>query len=212
MGIGFLTVLQLFSESVRSIDFSEQYLKAIALANQKMGELEMTDFETEDYSGYFEGEEKYRWRLDMEPYDSPLNVEKENIQLLKIGLRVFWNDVSQERNVELVTLKTVGKNIPATDAALDPAFAGGVAKNDQGGQPTSGSSNPPVQQAAPASAASAASVASATASVSEAQTTSASASSSTSASSSSSDANISGSSGGAFVSGASTSSAHVSGS
>lgn len=210
MGIGFITVLQLFSESVRSIDFSEQYLKAIALANQKMGELEMTDFETEELSGYFEGEEKYRWRLDMEPYYSSLNVEKENIQLLKIGLRVFWNDVSQERNVELVTLKTVGKNIPSTDAALDPTYAGGVAKDDQGNQPVAGSSAPPVQQAASASSASSGSGGGGAQTASS--TPASTASSSTSSTSSSSGANISGSSGGTFVSGATTSAAHVSGS
>ncbi len=212
MGIGFITVLQLFSASVRSIDYSDQYLKAMALANQKMGELEMIDFDTEEYSGYFEGEENYSWRLDLEPYYSQWDVEKENIRLLKVGLHVFWNDLSRERNVQLVTLKTIGKNIPATDATLDPALAGGVTKDDQGNQPAAGSSNAPVQQAASVSPSSSSSSSSAS-SVSGATTTSASStSSSTSSSSSSSDANISGSSGGAFVSGASTSSAHVLGS
>ena len=44
MAGGFLAVLNLFSGSVRSVDFSGQYLKAVTLANSKMNELEILNF------------------------------------------------------------------------------------------------------------------------------------------------------------------------
>ena len=57
MAGGFLAVLNLFSGSVRSVDFSGQYLKAATLANSKMNELEILNFAADDQSGSFKNEE-----------------------------------------------------------------------------------------------------------------------------------------------------------
>jgi general secretion pathway protein I len=122
---GFLVVLNLFSGSVRSVDFSGQYLKGVTLANSKISELEMLNFAPEDFSGNFKNEESYRWEVDIEPYDSPLNDSKSGIQLQKILLKVFWEDRGQTRNVELATLNLKGQTYPVPDTYLEKLFTGG---------------------------------------------------------------------------------------
>ena len=55
MAGGFLAVVNLLSGSVRSVDLSSQYLKAVTLANSKMNELEIENFYVDDKSGRFHG-------------------------------------------------------------------------------------------------------------------------------------------------------------
>jgi hypothetical protein len=123
---GFLTVLKLFSGSVLSVDFSGQYLKAITLANSKINELEILNFQPSEYSGKFKNEKSYRWEVDIAPYDSPLNDPNSNIQLQKILLTVLWEDRGQTRNVELATLHLKGNTYPVSDTGLKKLFSGGV--------------------------------------------------------------------------------------
>lgn len=118
MAVGFVTVLQLFSGSIRSVGMSEEYLKGIALANNKISELELADFVTEEFSGQFENEEDYSWELNIEPYDTPLNKEDANILVFQVNLAVSWSQSGKERNVELVTLRTLGDTYPAADSIL----------------------------------------------------------------------------------------------
>lgn len=118
MGIAFVVVLHLFSEGVRSLDFTDQYLKAVTLANNKIGELELVDFDVDTFSGNFIGEDRYRWELTLTPYESLLNNELERIFLMHVHLRVLWNDAGTERNVQLVTLKTLGKSYTAGDMVV----------------------------------------------------------------------------------------------
>ena len=123
---GFLVVLNLFSGSVRSVDFSGQYLKGVTLANSKINELEMLNFQTSEYSGKFKNEESYRWEVDIAPYDSPLNDPGSGIQLQEILLKVLWEDRGQTRNVELATLHMKGQRYPASDSSLEKLFSGGA--------------------------------------------------------------------------------------
>ena len=51
MAMGFVTILQLFSGSIRSVGMSEQYLKATTLAQSKMGELEMNNYRASEFEG-----------------------------------------------------------------------------------------------------------------------------------------------------------------
>lgn len=118
MGVGFVTVLHLFSEGIRSLDYSDQYMKAITLANNKLTELELMDFEVDTFSGVFANEETHRWEMTLTPYESTLNDPLENIQLMQVALKVIWNDLSRERNVELVSLRTQGKNYSASDTVI----------------------------------------------------------------------------------------------
>ncbi len=134
MAGGFLAVLNLFSGSVRSVDFSGQYLKAVTLANSKMNELELQNFLVDDNSGSFKNEDNYHWELDISPYDSELNDEDSNIQLQKILLKVLWNDNGNSRNVELATLRLEGQSNPVTDKRLERLFKGGAGNISTDGQ------------------------------------------------------------------------------
>jgi len=126
MAGGFLAVVNLFSGSVRSVNLSSQYLKAVTLANSKMNELEIENFFLDDKSGGFKNEENYRWELEIAPYDSSLNNENSRIQLQKILLKVFWNDNGKPRKLELATLRLDGQTYPVADKRLKQIFKGGA--------------------------------------------------------------------------------------
>ena len=130
MAGGFLAVLNLFSGSVRSVDFSGQYLKAVTLANSKMNELEIQNFSVDDSSGNFKNEENYRWKVDISPYDSDLNNEESGIQLQKILLKVLWKDDGHTRNIELATLRLEGQTYPVADTQMERLFSGGAGSNN----------------------------------------------------------------------------------
>ncbi len=133
MSGGFLAVVNLFSGSVRSVDLSSQYLKAVTLANSKINELEIENFFMDDKSGRFKNEENYRWEIDIEPYDSSLNNENPRIQLQKILLKVFWKDNGNPRKLELATLRLDGQTYPVADAKLKQLFKGGAVNISTGG-------------------------------------------------------------------------------
>ena len=126
MAVGFVTILQLFSGSIRSVEMSEEYLKGITLANNKMSELELNDFETDVYVGTFRDEANYEWRLLIEPYDTPLNNEEAHIHVLKATLRVLWTTFGKTKDIQLVSLKTVGKSHPIMDSVLTGKDKSGV--------------------------------------------------------------------------------------
>jgi len=126
LAVGFVTVLQLFSGSVRSAGLSEQYMKAATLARSKLNELELANFENTQLAGIFPGEENYRWELDLTPYDSSLNSEKPKIDLLKVILKILWSDGGREKNIEVATLKIAGRTYPAPDSTLESLFQGGT--------------------------------------------------------------------------------------
>ncbi len=131
---GFLTVLNLFSGSVLSVDFSDQYMRAVTLANSKINELEMLNFKPSENSGRFKGEENYSWEVDIEPHDSPLNDADSGIQLEKVLLRVAWEDQGQTRNVELTTLHLRGQTFPKSDSSLEKLFSGGASSPGGAGE------------------------------------------------------------------------------
>ena len=133
MAMGFVTVLQLFSGSIRSVSMSEQYLKATTLAKSKMGELEMNNYRASEFEGTFANEENYRWQLDISPYTTSLNSEVNNIQLSEVLLRVLWPDSNKVRNVELSTLKVDGALHPSADSLLVQSFSGGTGSINQEG-------------------------------------------------------------------------------
>ena len=131
---GFLTVLNLFSGSVLSVDFSGQYLKAVTLANSKINELEMLNFQPSEYSGKFKNEESYRWEVDIAPHDSLLNDPGSGIQLQKVLLKILWEDRGQTRNVELATLHMKGQRYPASNSSLEKLFSGGASPGSSTGE------------------------------------------------------------------------------
>ncbi len=123
MAIGFMTVLQLFSGSIKSIEMSDQYLKAATLANSKMGELELMDFPANEVSGVFENEENFSWEIETRPYSSELNEAGGDVNLSELILRVLWKDGQQDRQLELSTLQISGTTTPLNDTLLAKVFS-----------------------------------------------------------------------------------------
>jgi len=125
MAMGFVTVLQLFSGSIRSVSLSEQYLKGTTLAHSKLGELEVNNYSVTEYEGIFPDEKNYRWQLQVSPHASPLNSKEKNIQLSEVTLNVLWEDAGKTRDVEISTLKVDGATHPSSDSFLAQSFGGG---------------------------------------------------------------------------------------
>ncbi len=125
MAMGFVTVLQLFSGSIRSVSLSEQYLKGTTLAHSKLGELEVNNYSVTEYEGIFPGEKNYRWQLQVSPHTSPLNSKENNIQLSEVTLNVLWEDAGKTRDIEMSTLKVDGATHPVSDSFLAQSFGGG---------------------------------------------------------------------------------------
>ena len=125
MAMGFVTVLQLFSGSIRSVSLSEQYLKGTTLAHSKLGELEVSNYKVTEFEGTFPDEKDYRWQLEISPHTSPLNSKENNIQLSEVTLNVLWEDAGKTRDIELSTLKVDGELRPGLDSTLAKSFGGG---------------------------------------------------------------------------------------
>lgn len=148
MAIGYMTVFNLFSVSIKALGMSDQYQQAINLANSKLSEIEMLNYETKQTSGTFKNKEDFKWTLSIEPYESSLNDPEENINLSKVVLKVLWQDNQKTRNVELVTLKLNGETHPAPDSQLAEFFGGGITASGSGSdsdpdvQPTPSASTP----------------------------------------------------------------------
>ena len=125
MAMGFVTVLQLFSGSIRSVSLSEQYLKGTTLAHSKLGELEVNNYSVTEYEGIFPDEKNYRWQLQVSPHTSPLNSKENNIQLSEVTLNVLWEEAGKTRDIEINTLKVDGATHPGSDSFLAQSFGGG---------------------------------------------------------------------------------------
>ena len=122
MAMGFITVLQLFSGSIRSVSLSEQYLKGTTLAHSKLGELEVNNYSVTEPEGTFPDEKNYRWQLQISPHTSPLNSKENNIQLSEVTLNVLWEDAGKTRDIEMSTLKVDGATHPSSDSFLAQSF------------------------------------------------------------------------------------------
>ena len=125
MAMGFVTVLQLFSGSIRSVSLSEQYLKGTTLAHSKLGELEVNNYSVTEYEGIFPDEKNYRWQLQVSPHTSSLNSKENNIQLSEVTLNVLWEEAGKTRDIEINTLKVDGVTHPSSDSFLAQSFGGG---------------------------------------------------------------------------------------
>ena len=118
---GVLTLVQMFSGSINQASQADRYLNGVYLAQQKFSQLEIDNFQSTIPEGTFENHENYHWQLEVLPYESPLNNEKSRIQIQKVSLRVYWEDKNQEKEVQLVSLKTLGETHSATIEQLDPS-------------------------------------------------------------------------------------------
>ena len=150
MAIGFVTVSQLFSGSIRSVSLSEQYLKGTTLAHSKLGELEVSNYSVSAFEGTFPDEKKYRWELQIKPHTSSLNDKENNILLSEVTLNVLWEDKGKTHDIELNTIKVDGELHPSADALLAKSFGGGpgsiqASENESESEDSSADESTPAQ-------------------------------------------------------------------
>ncbi len=128
LAVGVLTLVQMFSGSINQASQAERYLNGVYLAQQKFSELEIDNFKSDATEGEFENLEGYRWQLEILPYESPLNDEEARIKIQEVSLRVYWKDGIQEKEVQLVSLKTLGETHAAPAPDLQPSSSVNPAK------------------------------------------------------------------------------------
>ena len=121
LAVSILTLVQMFSGSLNQAAQADQYLNGVYLAQQKFSQLEMDNFQSDTTEGTFENLENYHWQLEILPYESPLNNEEARIKIQKVSLRIYWEDRNQEKEVQLVTLKTMGETHIASVLELEPS-------------------------------------------------------------------------------------------
>jgi len=119
LATGILALVYMFSGGLNQASQAGRYLNGVYLAQQKFSQLELDDFKSEATEGAFENQESYRWQLEILPYDSALNDEDARINIQKISLRVFWEDKGLEKEVRLVSLKTLGETHTAPARQLN---------------------------------------------------------------------------------------------
>ena len=119
---GILMLVQMFSGSLNQAAQADRYLNGVYLAQQKFSQLEMDNFQSDATEGTFENQESYRWQLEVLPYESPLNDEEARIKIQKVSLRIYWEDRDQEKEVQLVSLKTMGETHVAPASQLEPSL------------------------------------------------------------------------------------------
>jgi len=129
LAVGILTLVHMFSGSLKQGVQADRYLTGVYLAQSKLSQLEVENFSAArsglfiNQEGTFKNQEGYYWQSEILPYESSLDNQESRIQVTKIVLRVFWNDKGQEKEVQLVTLKTLGETHSATPTQLDPSIS-----------------------------------------------------------------------------------------
>lgn len=116
-----LTLVQMSTGSINQAAQADRYLNGVYLAQQKFSQLELDDFKSETAEGTFENQESYSWQLEVLPHESPLNNEEAGIKVQEISLRVYWEDGSQEKEVQLVSLQVMGESHAAPAPELEPS-------------------------------------------------------------------------------------------
>ncbi len=100
LGISFVMIMQLFSGALRASRASCDYTRAVVHAKDKMEELSVAPVQD---SGEFE--DGFKWESVIQPYKE---LEDSAFNLLKINVKISWNDALRKPNyVELVSLKVV---------------------------------------------------------------------------------------------------------
>ncbi len=128
LAFGLVTVMQLFSSSLRNAKVSQDYTNAIFAARQKIEEILVTekDFEGYEDSGDFEDLPGYSWTFTSEIYE-PEETESEDRYSLqpeesdgeepvtdtyRIDMTITWSPSAEKRkSFTLTTLKLVRRKI-----------------------------------------------------------------------------------------------------
>ena len=114
LGIGLTLIMLLFAGSLRSVEVSEKYTKAVLYAGIKMEEsIYNKDTIESTQAGAIEGTE-YTWETEISPLilDEGMEDRYSEIEAYVLTVRVAWPALTGRKSVELNTNKTIP---PQTD-------------------------------------------------------------------------------------------------
>lgn len=94
------TLLQLFSQGLRSARIAGEHEHAVLLARSKLTELQAyTQLRPGSYHGTFDN--GYRWHAALVPADIDASSENARLHGLDLDLTIRWGDTGDERNFVL---------------------------------------------------------------------------------------------------------------
>lgn len=100
LSVSLVMVMQLFSAGLRASRASCDYTRAVIYAKDIMEE--MSGNSTQNSGEFDDG---YSWETEIEPY---MEDEEDIPNLLKVKVRVFWDDVRRNpKSLELVSLRAM---------------------------------------------------------------------------------------------------------
>ena len=103
LAISMGVILQSYSTGVRGIALSEEYTKAVDLAESQLAQVGVTiPLEVGVSEGDFA--EKYHWSVSINSADDLVPAES-TLLPLEVEIRVSWQDGREQRSVDLATLK-----------------------------------------------------------------------------------------------------------
>lgn len=108
LGVALIVLFELFSGALKLAKSSEDYLKAVLLAQKKMNAFRLVDFSMDktEESGEFEEDPSYHWTVSSENFKTEFKRNPKNLGVKKIEVVVTWNSGSRGKNFSLVRLYT----------------------------------------------------------------------------------------------------------
>ena len=100
-------LLNIFSSGLRRTIISEEYQQAVIIAQSKLAAAGV-EGELEDADAQGKIQDKYFWSVQVQPFNiEKMGLDDDNIKLTpyQVAVRVKWSEGSNERQVELTTLK-----------------------------------------------------------------------------------------------------------
>ena len=110
LSISLVVILQLFSGGLKSSRLSDRYTKGIFHAKEKMEEILLS---SEFSEGVSEGEfsDSFRWKAEIVRIEqAEEEASKLPFNTYNIGVHIFWDEGSKEKNFAISTMKVVSKN------------------------------------------------------------------------------------------------------
>ncbi|MEW6068963.1 MAG: prepilin-type N-terminal cleavage/methylation domain-containing protein [Nitrospirota bacterium] len=111
LAIGIVTVMQLFSGGLRSGKAANDYTQAVIYAKGKMEEMLINPVSGSGESSEgsdFDNKNNFRWEAEIQDASETSQLtEGTSLKLLKIRVKVLWNESDKQRTVELVSMKAV---------------------------------------------------------------------------------------------------------
>lgn len=103
-------LLRVFSTNVRLAAVSDDYAKAVLVAESVLAEATADTLEEGESSGNYG--EHFQWTVSIKPFDpelEELDIDILPVQLYQIQVRVEWGSEQNPRNVTLMTLRLQSK-------------------------------------------------------------------------------------------------------